>query len=71
MLQHHPAHDLPPLDERQRYTVDEAAAYLRQSRAKVYQDIAAGLLLSFNDGRRRYINGGEIARRSAGEVSAA
>lgn len=55
---------LPPLDERQRYTIDEATQYLRQSRAKTYQDIAAGRLDSFTDGRRRYVSGTAIAARS-------
>jgi hypothetical protein len=55
---------LPPLDERQRYTVLEACAYLRQSRAKLYNDIAAGLLATIQDGARRYVPGTEIARRS-------
>ena len=55
---------LPPLDPQQRYTVDEASAYLRQSRAKTYNDISSGLLQSFNDGRRRYVPGTSIAARS-------
>lgn len=60
---------LPPLDLQQRYSVEEAAAYLRQSRAKTYQDIAAGRLQSFTDGRRRYINGRAIAARSEGRAA--
>jgi hypothetical protein len=59
-----PTESLPPLDTLQRYTVDEASAYLRQSRAKTYNDIAAGALESFNDGRRRYVTGSSIAARS-------
>lgn len=55
---------LPPLDLLQRYTIDETSAYLRQSRAKTYNDINAGLLESFNDGRRRYVPGSSIAARS-------
>lgn len=62
--------DLPPLDLNQRYTIDETAAYLRQSRAKTYQDISAGALESFTDGRRRYIPGTAIAARSCGEAVA-
>jgi hypothetical protein len=58
------AANLSPLDPLQRYTVDEASAYLRQSRAKTYLDIAAGVLESFNDGRRRYVPGTAIAARS-------
>ena len=55
---------LPPLDERQRYTVDEAIRYLRSSRATVYRDIAQGRLLTIQEGARRYIPGSEIVRRS-------
>lgn len=55
---------LSPLDERQRYTVPEACAYLRQSRAKLYNDIAAGLISTIQDGARRYVPGTEIVRRS-------
>ena len=51
------------LDSQQRYTIDEATAYLRQSRAKTYKDIAAGTLPSFTDGRRRYIPGDAIIAR--------
>ena len=51
------------LDERLRYTIDEATAYLRQSRAKTYEDIAAGKLASITDGRRRYIPGSAIIDR--------
>ena len=35
---------LIPLDKNQRYTIEEANDYLRQSRAKTYKDIAAGRL---------------------------
>lgn len=55
---------LPPLDEQQRYTIDETAKYLRQSRAKTYQDIAAGRLAIIKDGRRTYVPGSAIAVRS-------
>lgn len=58
------SHPLPPLDENQRYTIDEATAYLRQSRAKTYQDIQAGRLSVIKDGRRSYIPGSDIASRS-------
>lgn len=56
--------ELPPLDENQRYTIVEATAYLRQSIAKTYEDIKAGSLDSFTDGRRRYIPGTAILARS-------
>ena len=55
---------LPPLDVAQRYSVDEAIAYLRSSRATIYRDIAQGRLLTIQEGARRYIPGSEIARRS-------
>ena len=55
---------LAPLDERQRYTVEETLRYLRTSRATLYRDIAQGRLLTIQEGTRRYIPGSEIARRS-------
>lgn len=60
--------DLPPIDERQRYTIDEATLYLRQSRAKTYKDISSGVLESFTDGRRRYVSGTAIAARSKAQT---
>lgn len=56
---------LAPLDERQRYTIPETAAYLRVCRAYVYRLIARDELRSVIDGRRRYVPGSEIIRRSA------
>ena len=55
---------LPPLDIKQRYTVDEALRYLRTSRAQLYKLIAKGSLHTLKEGARRYIPGSEIARRS-------
>lgn len=55
---------LPELVPHQRYTVNEATELLRQSRAKLYNDIATGLLAVIKDGRRTYIPGSEIIRRS-------
>jgi hypothetical protein len=52
-------------DERLRYPITEASLLLKQSRAKTYQDIAAGTLRTIKDGARRYVPGSEIARRSA------
>lgn len=67
-----PCRELPALDANQRYTIDEASAYLRQSRAKTYQDISSGALHSITDGRRRYVPGWAIAERSgAREVATA
>lgn len=62
--------DLPPLDPLQRYTIPEAAAYLRQSRSKTYEDIASGRLETIKDGRRRYVTGRGIVARSAGDEAA-
>jgi hypothetical protein len=55
---------LVPLDLCQRYTIRETSAYLRQSHTKTYADIRAGLLKTFKDGRRRYVNGTAIIERS-------
>lgn len=55
---------LPPLDPQQRYEIPEACRYLRQSRAKTYQDVKAGRLRVIKDGARTYVPGSEIARRS-------
>ena len=55
---------LPPLDPLQRYTINETCAYLRKSRAGVYAEIKSGHLLALKDGRRTYVHGSEIARRS-------
>ncbi len=56
---------LPPLDPLQRYTVPEAAAYLRICVALVNRRIADDSIASLKDGKRRYIPGVEIARLSA------
>jgi hypothetical protein len=55
---------LPPVDPSQRYTIVEANLYLRQSRAKTYQDIAQGKLVPIKDGSRVYIPGSQIIQRS-------
>jgi excisionase family DNA binding protein len=62
---------LAPLDTLQRYSVPEASAYLRQSRAKTYQDINSGTLPIIKDGRRTYIPGTAIADRSRVDPKAA
>jgi len=54
----------PPVDEKQRYTVNEALALLRISRAWLYSKIDAKELAVIKDGRRTYIPGAEIARLS-------
>jgi hypothetical protein len=53
-----------PLDEKQRYEIPEACKYLRQSRAKTYNDVKAGRLRVIKDGARTYVPGSEIARKS-------
>ena len=55
---------LTPLDLNQRYSIPEANAYLRQSRAKTYQDIRSGKLSIIKDGKRTYVSGRVIAARS-------
>ncbi len=52
-------------DERLRYSIPEASALLRQSRAKTYLDIRAGLIRVIRDGARTYVPGSEILKRSA------
>jgi hypothetical protein len=61
---------LPPIDPNQRYTPEESAAYLRSSRWSVFMDIREGRLASFKDGKRRYIAGSELIRRSSPEWAA-
>ena len=55
---------LPPLDPQQRYTISETTAYLRCSRAHVYALLDRDELRVLRDGRRIYIPGSEIIRRS-------
>lgn len=56
---------LPPLDTQQRYSLSEAAAYLRISRPLLTRRIATGAVATIKDGRRRFVPGVEIARLSA------
>jgi hypothetical protein len=55
---------LPPLDVTQRYSVEEAIAYLRSSRKTLFDDIRNGRLATIKEGKRRFVPGTEIARRS-------
>ena len=55
---------LPPLDIAQRYSIDETIAYLRSSRKTVFEDIREGRLATIKEGKRRFVPGSEIARRS-------
>jgi excisionase family DNA binding protein len=52
------------LDCSRRYRIDDAAAYLGISRAKLYVDIRAGKLVTIKDGKRHFVPGSEIARLS-------
>jgi excisionase family DNA binding protein len=61
---------LAPLDINQRYSLAEAAKYLRQSRSKTYSDIQEGKLAVIKDGRRRYVPGQSIAARSSVDSAA-
>lgn len=63
--------NLPPLDEKQRYSVPEAGAYLRTCRAKIYLKIKSGELRIIKDGARTLIPGSEIIRLSTLAASAA
>jgi excisionase family DNA binding protein len=56
---------LPPLDAAQRYTIDESCRYLRTSRATLYEEINTGQIATIQEGRRRYVPGTELMRRSA------
>jgi hypothetical protein len=55
---------LPPLDANQRYSMREAERYLRCSHPELYKQIATGHLKTITDGRRRYVTGREIIRKS-------
>lgn len=66
--QHYP---LPPLDERQRYTVTEAARYLRIARPTFYKLVNGGEIATITQGRRRFVPGSEIARLSRAPAAAA
>jgi excisionase family DNA binding protein len=54
-----------PLDVLQRYTVEEAIAYLRTSRRSFYKLITEGKIRTLSHGRRTYVHGSEIARFAA------
>jgi hypothetical protein len=53
------------IDPNKRYSISVANELLDQSNSKTYEDIAAGRLKVLKDGRRSYIHGSEIIRRSA------
>ncbi len=55
---------LPPLDPNQRYTIDEAKAYLRCSHSHLYEKFARGEIQKIKDGRLTYVPGTEIIKAS-------
>ena len=55
---------LPAIDLAQRYSVDEAIEYLRTSRGPFFADIREGRLAVIREGKRVFVPGSEIARRS-------
>jgi hypothetical protein len=52
------------VDPNQRFSLTEAAALLRQSESQTYVDMKAGNLRVIREGRRTYVPGTEIVRRS-------
>ncbi len=52
------------IDPNQRYSLAETCAILRQSPAKTFEDIRAGTLRVFKEGKRTYVSGAELIRRS-------
>ena len=61
----------PALDPRQRYTIPEANALLRQGNSKTFEQIKAGELKVIRDKGRTYIPGSEIVKRSTLPAAAA
>jgi hypothetical protein len=55
---------LPPLDPQQRYSVEEAILYLRSSRKTFFDDVRLGRIGTIKEGKRRFIPGTELVRRS-------
>ena len=55
----------PAFDPRLRYTITTATDFLGYSRAKLYQEIRAGTIRVIRDGRRVFVPGSEIARKSS------
>ncbi|GEM_PF-4842180 len=55
---------LLPLDISQRYSIEEAARYLRTSRWSVFQLLKNNQIQRIKQGKRTFIPGSEIARLS-------
>lgn len=62
---------LPPLDLLQRYSIDEAAAYLRIGRSTLFEQIGKGSIQTLKEGGRTFVPGAEIARLSSPAVALA
>lgn len=60
----------PVIDPNMRYDLPESAATLRVGIAQVFRELKSGKLKGFKDGRRRYISGEELIRRSRPESAA-
>ena len=58
-----PAPVLAPFDPRLRYSIGEAAGYLRQSVSQTYKDLREGSLSPIIEGGRTFVPGVEIERR--------
>jgi len=61
---------LQQLDPNQRYSIEEATALLRTSRARLYEKVKLGEIVLIKDGRRTYVPGSEILRISSVSGSA-
>jgi excisionase family DNA binding protein len=59
------ANSIPPFDSQLRYTVSEAAAYLKTSRMTIYKLLHSGDLEGIKEGCRTFIAGRSIAARCA------
>jgi hypothetical protein len=55
----------PAFDPRLRFDIPNAVNLLGYSRAKLYQEIKSGSIRIIRDGRRVFIPGSEIARKSS------
>lgn len=56
----------PPVtvDANQRYSIYESCATLRVCRAQIYRDIRNGMLRTIREGKRQFVPGSELIRRS-------
>lgn len=56
---------IPPFDSQLRYTISEAAAYLKTSHMTIYKLLHSGDLEGIKEGCRTFITGRSIAARCA------